>query len=249
MRTSACFLFGLALVGAACGSNSGNTATSPTLSAAATEVFGGTLSASGSAFYSFSVIQASTVGITLGSLTSVATGAVLSATPTIALGIPAGTGCGPLTSQSASPSLSAQISVPLAAGVFCVSITDTGGLTADANFAIRITQGTLALKSTTSPETFASHLAVNGNSTRTFTVAGGGNVTATLDSVSPSRVIGFGIGIWRFDTPSCNLSAVVNSSGGAQFAMPVDQGTYCIKVFDVGNLTDVASFSVSIVHP
>jgi hypothetical protein len=242
-------LLGLTLFGAACGSGSNDTVTSPTITSAATEVFGGTLKASGSAFYSFSVFQTGTVGITLASLTSAATGAALSTTTTLLVGIPSGTGCGVLKALPATPSLSAQITAELAAGIYCVSITDTGGLTADASFAIRITQGTLNLKSTTSPEVFASNLAVNGSSTRTFTVATSGSMTANLDDVGSSKVVGVGIGIWRFDTPSCNLTQVVNSSGGARFAMNVDQGTYCVKVFDVGNLTTAVSFAVTIVHP
>ena len=156
------------------------------------------------------------------------------------------------TSLTSAAALSAQIVTTLAPGIYCVSITDTGGVTADSDFAIRITQGSLALLSTTSPETFNSNLSVNGSSTRTFTVAGGtgtGLATVRLDSVSPSTVIGFGIGLWRFDTGTCSLTQVINSSGGAQFSLPIDQGTYCVRLFDTGTLTNPVAFAANLIHP
>lgn len=251
MRRLALFLFGLALAGAACGSNNANTVTTPTgtIVSGSTEVYADKLTVGASGFYSFSSIGTGLVQVTFGSLTDAATGATLATTMRIGVGIPSGIGCGFLTFKDVAPSLTAQIAVPLDVGTFCVAIEDRGGLTADANFAIRVTQGTLTLKAGASPETFASNLAVNGGSARTFVVPGGGNVTITLDSVNPSRVVGFGIGVWRVERSLCSLYQAVSSGPGAQITATVDQGIYCVKVFDVGNLTDFVAFSASIQHP
>jgi len=55
-----------------------------------------------------------------------------------ALGVPAGTGCRPLTAITAAPALVPQLTSNLAEGIYCVSVTDTGTLTRDMNFAIRV---------------------------------------------------------------------------------------------------------------
>jgi hypothetical protein len=248
MKIPALFLLGFTLAGAACGSSATVPTTVSTLVSASTEVFVSPLSVSGSAFYSFTSLGTG-VQVTLGSLTNAASGAPLSTPMRIGIGIPSGTGCGLLTFKDVSPALVAQINVPLDAGTFCVSITDTGGLSAAANFAIRITQGTLTLKAGASPEHFASNLAPNGSSLRTFVMSSTGTVTLTLDSVTPSRVVGFGLGIWRAERSTCSLNQSVTSGPGANITATVDQGIYCVKVFDVGNLTDFAAFSSTIIHP
>ena len=52
--------------------------------------------------------------------------------------VPAGTGCRPLTAITAAPALVPQLTSNLAEGIYCVSVTDTGTLTRDMNFAIRV---------------------------------------------------------------------------------------------------------------
>src|SRR5262245_37001313 len=240
----------ISVAGAGCGKD--NTPTSPTATAppAFSTFFGDTISASATKFYSFQSTSGGPVQITLASLTSASSGALVAATPTMGFGIPAGTGCSPSTTITTSPGLSAQIAVNLTPGIYCVSITGNGGISADTNFAIRITQGTLTAPSTASPMTFASNLAPKGASTQTFTVAGGttGTVTATID-VNPARTVGFGIGMWRPDTSTCSLTQSVNTAGGAQLTATVDQGTYCVKVFDIATLPDFVAFTVKVTHP
>jgi hypothetical protein len=251
MRSFAVLAIVLSLAVVGCGDDSTPTEPGPQGPGAFSETFAGTLKTSGTAFYSFGA-AGGTVQITFASLTDKATGALVAATPQIGLGIPAGTGCGLSTSVNAAPALVSQIVSTLAPGTYCVSIADTGGITADSDFAIRITQGVLALNSTTSPEAFNSNLAPNGTSTRTFSVAGGlasGPATVRLESVSPTAVIGFGIGLWRFDNNTCSLTQVISSSGGAEIALPVDQGTYCVKAFDTGALTGFVAFAATLIHP
>jgi len=132
-----------------------------------------------------------------------------------------------------------------------VRVSGDGGITADTNFAVRITQGKLNLKSTASPVTFSSNLGPKGASTQTFAVAGGtsGTATVTLATVFPSTTIGFGVGLWRPDTAACSLTQVINSSGGGQLSLGVDQGIYCVRVFDLNTLTNFVNFSISINHP
>ena len=100
-------------------------------------------------------------------------------------------------------------------------------------------------------ETFAGSLAVQGASRFTFTVAQTGTVTVTLSTLSPNVAVGMGVG-----TPSGTTGCTLTSSNSSALAGSTPQitvsqpaGAYCVSVYDVGNLTAAAAFSVIVVHP
>ena len=104
---------------------------------------------------------------------------------------------------------------------------------------------------TNATETFAGSLAVQGTSRFTFTVAATGTVTATLATLLPNVAVGMGIG-----TPSGTTGCTLTSSNSSALAGSTPQitvrqpaGSYCVSVYDVGNLTAAAAFSVVVVHP
>ena len=129
----AAFLF----LGAAACSEPANPVTAPSAIDVSTFVFTGTLAVGGEKFYSFTVSNDGTIQAMLASLTAGGT-AVPTARVQFALGVPAGTGCRPLTAITAAPALVPQLTSNLAEGIYCVSVTDTGTLTRDMNFAIRV---------------------------------------------------------------------------------------------------------------
>ena len=100
---------------------------------------------------------------------------------------------------------------------------------------------------------YDSQLYPGGTASRTLTVTQSGTVYLTLTSVRPDAAValGLGVGIPRADGGGCHLSQSISVASGAtsQLSTNVDAGTYCVKVFDVGTLTDAVSFSVTIVHP
>jgi hypothetical protein len=108
---------------------------------------------------------------------------------------------------------------------------------------------------TTGPFTdvFASRLGVRGAATRSFTVHEPGSVELTLTSIGPPDTleVGMGVGIPNSNGAGCNLTkaVVTTASGSPQLTITADGGTYCVRVFDVGNLTGDVSFSVSVLHP
>jgi hypothetical protein len=131
-------LLTLTLVGLL-GSGCGSTATAPTTAtptAPTTEIFTGSLSVQGTAFYSFGVSESGAVGITLVGLTS-GTNA-LSTVVLLGYGIPSGTGCGLSISTRTAPALAAQIRNVLPQGIYCVSVADVGNLADSVNFTVRI---------------------------------------------------------------------------------------------------------------
>jgi hypothetical protein len=112
----------------------------------------------------------------------------------------------------------------------------------------------------TSPttETLASTLGAQQSAFRTFTVSQAGTVSVTLVSDGPPTIpFGLGLGIESGagspSTAGCNLLTAVNTVPGdaAQITAPVDAGSYCAGIYDIGNIGSggIVSFSVRIVHP
>ncbi len=101
-------------------------------------------------------------------------------------------------------------------------------------------------------ETFTSNLTVQGSAWRLISAAQGGTLSATITSASqPSSVVGFGLGIQGGSTTGCLLSHAVTAAAGSapQLTAPIDAGVYCVKIFDVGGLSDPMGFTITIVRP
>ena len=122
-------------------SNDPVTPTSPSTAAAVdatTRLFTGTLGPGGSAFYSFSVPQASGVFLTLASVTPVNARGAAPVALDLGLGVPRGTGCALTAAVVVEANLAAQIREWRPAGVHCVAVADAGALSGEVAFAVRI---------------------------------------------------------------------------------------------------------------
>jgi len=85
-----------------------------------------------------------------------------------------------------------------------------------------------------------------GTASRSFTTSQAGTVSVTLTSVPVP--LGFGIGVPR-TTGGCLLSTSRVDATGATMSIAVDQGAYCVEVYDEGNLTTQSGFTVTITYP
>ena len=130
------FVFLLALLTVACGSNTPTTPTTPNLPS--TEIFSGTLPVQGSSFYSFTVAATGNVSITLASLVPVAPGPAVNTVMGLGVGTPSGTECSVTNSVTTAPGLTAQLVNSLTAATYCAKIYDLGALTAPVDFTVRI---------------------------------------------------------------------------------------------------------------
>lgn len=100
-------------------------------------------------------------------------------------------------------------------------------------------------------ETFSGSLGQQDTKLYTFTVSQAGTVSITLTSLSPATVaVGLGIG-----TPNGTTSCTLISANPAAMAGTTPQitatespGSYCVDIYDVGNLTGTSTFSITIVH-
>jgi hypothetical protein len=100
-------------------------------------------------------------------------------------------------------------------------------------------------------DTFSGTLTPNGATTRPFTTAASGTVTATLSSLAPDStlIIGLALGIWNGN--SCQV--IFSKDTATQFSQVQgavsSAGSLCVRVYDVGNLIDPATYEVQVNHP
>jgi hypothetical protein len=104
-------------------------------------------------------------------------------------------------------------------------------------------------------EQFTGTIGANGSAFYSFEVTAYGTVNVTLHNVGgvtgvPDTVwVGLGIGVP--DGTDCSTTTSLNTQAGPgpQVSSVLDVGTYCARIYDVGNLAAPTPFSVLIVHP
>jgi hypothetical protein len=99
-------------------------------------------------------------------------------------------------------------------------------------------------------DTFSDTLLVLGSNTHGFQVAEIGGVKVSLTSVVPGAVVGLGVG-----TPNgvggCSIIDRLQTVGGPAVQLSgtaVVPGGYCVVIFDVGNMVEPASYTVTVLH-
>lgn len=107
--------------------------------------------------------------------------------------------------------------------------------------------------SDTVTDIFSGTLTRNGGTSHPFPVisAAGGDVIATLRSISPdaTTVVGMALGTWN--GTSCqaviaNDRAVVSAS---ILGRATSVGTLCLRIYDIGTVVDPQDYEVEVVHP
>lgn len=102
-------------------------------------------------------------------------------------------------------------------------------------------------------ETLTGTVTVNGAQTQSFTTEAAGSVTATLTMLAPnsSATIGLSLGIF---TPTANTCQIVVANDAAVQGTRVtgsvsSAGSYCVRIYDVGQLTAAANYTITVEHP
>ena len=104
-------------------------------------------------------------------------------------------------------------------------------------------------------QTFTGILAVHGANFYSFEVAKYGTVNLTLQNVGgvsgvPESVwVGVGLGVPDATDCSTTSSNNVQAGTGPHLTSTLDAGTYCARIYDVGNLAASTPFAVLIAHP
>lgn len=98
---------------------------------------------------------------------------------------------------------------------------------------------------------FKSRLQVSGSASRSFTTSAAGTLSVTLNEAGAAGTrVGLAIGVPN-STGLCSLtsSIITTASSTPQFSPAIDQGSYCVSIYDPGTLTTAVDFTITIVFP
>jgi hypothetical protein len=232
-----------------------STPISPTFPAYATvtRFFSGSLGpGAASGVFTFSTKFDGAARVTLGSVTSSATGDADASALALSLGKPSGATCSPTNTKTVAAALSGQITAVLTTGDYCITLADPGNLTQPVDFTIRVVTsvGITPSLGLTKTDSLPATLARNSQSLKTFKVGSIGTLTLNLTGVGPNPdlVIKVGLGLW--DGSACRISTTVLSavSTDALVTTTADAGDYCVLLTDIGNLTSQVAIEGTIQH-
>lgn len=100
-------------------------------------------------------------------------------------------------------------------------------------------------------DTFAGTLTANGAASYTFTTAASGAVTATLTTLAPDSTLIVGIALGTWNGNACQI--VLSKDSATQLSFLIGQAsqasTFCVRIYDVGNVTDPATYEMQVNHP
>lgn len=106
---------------------------------------------------------------------------------------------------------------------------------------------------TTAVENFSSRIQERGSAWRSINVPTAGDVTLQLVAVSQVDAV-LNLGIGTISGTQCVLAASVNTAANASAVAPqltrtVSTGTYCVRIADIGKLTQLVDFTIRIEKP
>jgi len=207
----------------------------------------------GQAQFFFQLIESSAaVRVTLAALTTDGQSRALDAALRMQVGAPTTDGCADTLATTTAAGLKSQVQGTLPIGTYCVQVKDLGSMAEGGDVTIRIHIQPPADADSTGTETFASNLALNGFSSRSFVAKQTGQVTATLDSLGApdGSTIVMGIGVQGDNTQTaCRLSTMLPVLPGGIVTAAVDPGFYCIGLTKLSVVQNQTPFSATIKHP
>jgi hypothetical protein len=101
----------------------------------------------------------------------------------------------------------------------------------------------------TTTDTFTGTLAAGGVDLQSFTVSQAGTVTVTLATVAPQSTITVGLGLGQPSGTTCTLFSTDETARmGSVETGTVDVGSYCVEIYDLGNVQTSDTFTITINH-
>jgi hypothetical protein len=102
----------------------------------------------------------------------------------------------------------------------------------------------------TNTQTFTGVLSASGSVVQSVTVAGSGEFDLTLSSLTPQTTITVGLGIGQPANGTCGLlTSIENAKVGSLLSLSAVAGSYCVVIYDIGNVQGSDSFTLTVVHP
>ena len=106
----------------------------------------------------------------------------------------------------------------------------------------------------TTTDSFSGTLGQQGSSTNPFTITTTGAVQIQLTSIAPLATMAVGVSVNSWDGTTCGTAIAQNDnarSGATALSGTATAGSYCVKVYDSGNVPDTwsVSYTVQVTHP
>jgi hypothetical protein len=109
---------------------------------------------------------------------------------------------------------------------------------------------------TTFTDTLTGTLTKNGAFTHSFTTASLGPITATIVSLQPTstQIVGLSLGVWNGSACSTSPATGGSSSDIATTGSSITRnataaGSLCVRLYDVGFITDPVLYTFQVTHP
>ena len=100
-------------------------------------------------------------------------------------------------------------------------------------------------------ETFTGTLTQSGSVYHPFTIAAQGSISVTLTTLSPQSTITMGLGIGTVSGTTCTLLTGAYSESakaGSTLSGTIATGSYCVLLYDIGNMTSANDYVITVVH-
>jgi hypothetical protein len=98
--------------------------------------------------------------------------------------------------------------------------------------------------------TLTGTLLAGGAAFHSFTVAQQGTLTATLTNLTPQATITVGFGIGQPTGTTCTLlSTLETAKVGSVLSGTIAVGSFCIQIYDIGNVQGSDDYTITLVHP
>jgi hypothetical protein len=102
---------------------------------------------------------------------------------------------------------------------------------------------------TPTTDTFTGTLAAGGVAAHAFTVAQAGTLTVALATLSPQTTITVGLGLGQPSGTTCSITSIDEKAKmGSVEQITVDAGSYCVAIYDLGNVQTSDTFTITITH-
>ena len=103
----------------------------------------------------------------------------------------------------------------------------------------------------TTTDTFTGSMNINGAQIHSFTVQASGTVNVTLKEVKPDPAIAVGLSLGTWNGTSCAERISNNNAlqGNAVVGNTTGIGALCVRIHDVGKLTQTIEYTIEVVHP
>ena len=98
---------------------------------------------------------------------------------------------------------------------------------------------------------FSGTLSKNGAFSHTFTITNLGAVTASLVTLSPNtaQIVGLQLGVWNGVSCTAASSTDAATTGSSITLNASSAGTLCVRLYDVGFISEPVLYQLQVTHP